>query len=101
MRGSVVMGRYRDIRHQSPFCIKTQVKGAFQDLFNGIQKSKSNLAMSYSNTGMITIEEVEQLAINTFKGQSIELLFTDHQHMTLGRQKDRHREVQECLLLIK
>lgn len=99
--GKVVKGRYRENRHQSPFCIKTQVQSAFSDLFNGVKKSDSNLVMSYSNTGMISIEEVEELALKIFDNRSIELLFTDHQHMTLGRQKDRHREVKECLLLVK
>ena len=99
--GKFVKGRYRENRHQSPFCIKTQVRQAFIDLFNGVKESCSNLVLSYSNTGMITIDEVGSLANEHFPGKSIELLFTDHQHMTLGRQKDRHREVEECLLLIK
>lgn len=99
--GQVVKGRYRENRHQSPFCIKTQVKDAFVRLFKGVEHSQSNLAMSYSNTGMITIEEMEALATEIFKGRTIELLFTDHQHMTLGRQNDRHRDVKECLLLVK
>ncbi|MDO9319119.1 MAG: DNA adenine methylase [Gammaproteobacteria bacterium] len=98
--GVVVKGRYREDRHQSPFCIKSQVTEAFCQLFKGVAKSKSNLAMSYSNTGMITIEEIEKLATAIFSGKKIEVLFTDHQHMTLGRLKDRHREVQECLLLV-
>lgn len=99
-KGHIVKGRYRDLRHQSPFCIKTKVKGAFVDLFNGVKNSNSNLAMSYSNTGMISIEEIEQLATNIFKNKKIELLTTDHKHMTLGRKNDRHREVKECLILV-
>lgn len=99
--GKVVKGRYRDDRHQSPFCIKTQVKGAFRDLFSGVVASQSNLAMSYSNTGMISIEEVQELANEYFADRKVEVLLTDHQHMTLGRLKDRHREVKECLLLVK
>lgn len=99
-KGKIVKGRYRDLRHQSPFCIKTKVKGAFIDLFNGVKNSNSNLAMSYSNTGMISIEEIEQLAANIFKNKKIELLTTNHKHMTLGRKNDRHREVKECLILV-
>ena len=99
--GKVVKGRYRVDRHQSPFCIKTQVKGAFRSLFQGVVDSKSNLAMSYSNSGMISIEEVHELAMEFFKNRRVEVLLTGHQHMTLGRLKDRHREVQECLLLVK
>ncbi len=99
--GKLVKGRYREDRHQSPFCIKTQVRGAFQDLFKGVADSGSSLAMSYSNTGMITIEELEALAGTYFKDRTVEVLLTDHQHMTLGRFQDRHRDVQECLLLVK
>jgi len=99
--GKVVKGRYRENRHQSPFCIRTQVKEAFRDLFEGVNQSQSNLVLSYSNTGMITIDEIGELADEYFPGKEMEILTTDHQHMTLGRQKDRHRDVEECLLLVK
>ena len=99
--GAFVKGRYRDDRHQSPFSIRSLVKQAFADLFSGVNKSGSNLVLSYSNTGMITIEEMGDLAREAFPVRKIEVLLTNHQHMTLGRQFDRHREVQECLLLVK
>lgn len=99
--GKVVKGRYREDRHQSPFCIKTQVVGAFRDLFEGVKKSGSSLVLSYSNTGMISIDELGQLAADYFPSQSTEILLTNHQHMTLGRQNDRHRDVEECLLLVR
>ena len=99
--GKIVKGRYRDNRHQSPFSINSQVRAAFKTMFEGVQKTGSNLAMSYSNTGMITLDELEEIAAQVFKGRSLELLFTDHQHMTMGRQKDRHRNVQECLVLVR
>ena len=99
-KGKVVKGRYRDDRHQSPFCIKTKVQNTFIDLFEGVNRSNSNLVMSYSNTGMISIEEIESIALEIFNNKKIELLTTDHKHMTLGRKNDRHRDVKECLLLI-
>lgn len=99
--GTVVKGRYREERHQSPFCIRSLVKSAFEDLFRGVKASGSNLVLSYSNTGMITIDELGGIASKEFGGRSIELLFTDYKHMTLGRQFDRHREVEECLMLVK
>ena len=99
--GEVVKGRYREDRHQSPFCIRSQVKGAFEELFRGVGQSGSNLVLSYSNTGMISIEELGELASKEFGHRSIELVFTDYKHMTLGRQFDRHREVEECLMLVK
>lgn len=96
----IVKGRYRNNRHQSPFCIKTKVQKAFEDLFKGVRQSDSNLVLSYSNTGMISIDEVAEIANAIFPDKSIELLTTDHLHMTLGRKNDRQREVQECLILI-
>lgn len=99
-REKVVKGRYRENRHQSPFCIKTKVKGAFQDMFEGIKNTRSNLVLSYSNTGMITIEELSDIATSIFGNRRIEILTTNHQHMTLGRREDRLREVQECLFLV-
>ncbi len=101
MKGTHVKGRYRETRHQSPFCIKSQVKQAFLDLFDGIKISKSNLVLSYSNTGMITIDEMHHLAKKVLAGRKIEVLLTDHTHMTLGRKHDRSREVTECLILVK
>jgi adenine-specific DNA-methyltransferase len=98
--GKMVKGRYREERHQSPFCIRTQVKQAFAALFAGVNESDSNLVLSYSNTGMISIEEIHELAKTYFQGRKIELLLTDHKHMTLGRQFDRHRNVEECLFLV-
>jgi adenine-specific DNA-methyltransferase len=101
INNKVVKGRYREVRHQSPFCIKTLVKEAFERLFDGINRSGANLVLSYSNTGMITVDEISELANLYFQGKSMDVLFIDHKHMTLGRQKDRHREVEECLILVK
>lgn len=97
----IVKGRYRAQRHQSPFSIKSKVNGAFEDLFQGVLNSESNLVLSYSNTGMITLDELGEIAGDIFQGKSIELLSMDYQHMTLGRQGIRHRDVKECLLLVK
>jgi adenine-specific DNA-methyltransferase len=100
-KGKIVKGRYRENRHQSPFCIKTQVEAAFTVMFEGVAKSDSNLVLSYSNTGMISLETLKRLALESFASRNIEILTTDHKHMTLGRKKDRHRDVKECLVLVK
>lgn len=98
--GSIVKGRYREGRHQSPFCIKSQVSGAFNDLFHGIKKSKSSLVLSYSNTGMISLDELYQIGKTVLPNKRIEIMTTDHQHMTMGRKEDRQRSVKESLLLL-
>ncbi len=101
IKGETVKGRYREGRHQSPFCIRTQVPEAFRTLFRGVSASGSNLVLSYSNTGMISLEDLGVIAAEEFKGRSIEVLSTDYKHMTLGRQFDRDRTVEECLMLVK
>ncbi|WP_216636602.1 DNA adenine methylase [Endozoicomonas ascidiicola] len=100
--GRIVKGRYRENRHQSPFCIKTQVGNAFERMFQGVRKSQSNLVLSYSKNGMIDIEKLEKLALEILgRKYELDLLSRDYKHMTLGRQGDRHRDVEECLLLAK
>lgn len=100
--GKIVKGRYRVERHQSPFCIKTKVKGAFADLFDGVKHSNSDLVLSYSNTGMIDIDALIDLA-KTHLGSNYEVsnLVLDHTHMTMGRSKDRSRQVKESLIIAK
>ena len=97
--GQIVKGRYREGRHQSPFCIRSQVAQAFTDLFVGVASSSSNLVLSYSNTGMIGRDDLLDLARHVMQGYSIEMLSADHKHMTMGRRADRDREVEEVLIL--
>lgn len=99
--GKVVKGRYREGRHQSPFCIRSTVADAFQKMFQGVNESRSALVLSYSNTGMISLSDLGELIAQEFRGRSIEVLSTDYKHMTLGRQFDRDRDVEECLLLVR
>ncbi|WP_180061896.1 MULTISPECIES: DNA adenine methylase [unclassified Acinetobacter] len=97
----IVKGRYREGRHQSPFCIKTKVETAFLDMFKRVETTNSQLALSYSNTGMISLETMMELASSVWDSSKIEILTIDHKHMTLGRQGTRYRDVKECLLLVK
>lgn len=100
--GQLVKGRYRENRHQSPFSIRTQVPDAFSRLFEGVRRTNSNLVLSYSNTGLYCLDDIQNLA-ESILGTSYELdvLTMQHTHMTMGRREDRTREVQEALLLAK
>lgn len=100
IRGAVVKGRYRDDRHQSPFCIASQVEGAFESMFAGVQAKDASLVLSYSKSGMISLEALVEIAASTFGADAVKVLTTDYRHMTLGRQFDRDRQVQECLVLV-
>lgn len=100
--GEIVKGRYRVDRHQSPFCIRTQVVGAFVDLFDGVGKSGSDLLLSYSNTGMIEIDELIELSVSTLgSGYRIWTENMDHSHKTMGRSGDFDRDIQESLIIAK
>ena len=50
---------------------------------------------------MISLEIMMEIACSVWDSSNIEILTTDHQHMTLGRQGTRYRDVKECLLLVK
>jgi len=100
--GEVVKGRYRSDRHQSPFCISTQVRSAFVGLFDGVKDSNSDLLLSYSNTGMIEIDELIELAYQELGSRYDVWVDTlDHDHMTMGRREDRTRQVEESLIVAR
>lgn len=101
-RGEVVKGRYRVNRHQSPFCIGTQVESAFLDLFDGVKDSQSQLVLSYSNTGMIELEHLLRCAQRVF-GSKYELWTDqiDYKHKTMGRRADDSRDVKEALIVAR
>ena len=98
--GSIVKGRYREERHQSPFCIRSQVEGAFVKLFSGVKDANANLALSYSNAAMISMDRLLEISKKLLKS-NYDVWFEDqdHHHMTMGRSNDRSREVKELILL--
>lgn len=92
--------RYRDDRHQSPFCKKGTVKTAFENLFKAVKKKNSHLALSYSDSGMITLKQIEELANTVFgKDYAYTLLEKDHIHSTMGRSDERQQDVTEYILI--
>ncbi|MDR6809751.1 adenine-specific DNA-methyltransferase [Dyadobacter sp. BE34] len=94
-------GRYRSDRHQSPFGQKTQVKEAFESLFYLTSAKRSNLILSYSNTGMISLTEIIGIAQSTMNGgYDVKHREVPHTHSTMGRNDDKNREVKEYLVTI-
>ena len=93
-------GRYRTDRHQSPFCKRTEVIGAFEVMFQKIRDKNSKLILSYSNTGMISLEKIMELAKSNFgEKYNIYTKEVDYIHSTMGRSKDKSREVKELLVI--
>lgn len=94
-------GRYRDDRHQSPFCKKTTVKQAFSSMFDGVALKKSHLALSYSDTGMIDLQTIMDISKNYLKNHTNEILTKDHVHSKMGRSDKRSQNVKEYIILFK
>ena len=73
---------YRAERHQSPFCIRTQVTGAFRGLFERAVELGSPLVLSYSPSAngtaarprprLVTIAEITELAGEYFSAVRVE-----------------------------
>jgi hypothetical protein len=65
-------GLYRPDRHQSPFCIRSEVPDAFTELFKGVRRHDAPLVLSYSpythgtvarpQPRLLTIPELVELA---------------------------------------
>lgn len=94
-------GRYRDDRHQSPFCKKTTVMKAFALLFEAVEHKKSHLVLSYSDTGMITLPEILKLGKHYLKNHSSYVLEKDHIHSKMGRSDIKNQDVTEYSIIFK
>lgn len=95
-------GRYRTDRHQSPFSIKTQAPAAFSRMFNLIRDKNSNLVLSYSDTGLISLDTIMEIAESSFGEQyTIELRNLAYRHSRMGRTGEKDVAVSEALILAK
>jgi adenine-specific DNA methylase len=71
-------GLYREQRHQSPFCIKSQSQAAFLQLFRLASQSSANLVVSYSpfETGahprLMQIDALVEMARQHYKSVELE-----------------------------
>jgi len=95
-------GRYRTDRHQSPFCKRTEVAGAFESMFQKIKIKNSKLVLSYSNSGMISLEKILTIIQDILGGEyEVYTKSIDYTHSTMGRLGDKSREVKEYLIVAK
>ena len=95
-------GRYRTDRHQSPFCQRMEVRQAFVTMFKKINLKKSQLVLSYSNTGMIRLDEIVELANENFDiNYKIEIKSMPYKHSTMGRSGEKNKIVEEYLIIAK
>lgn len=95
-------GRYRGDRHQSPFSQKSNAVAAFKELYQGVLDSKSQLLLSYSGSGVVSIDKIISLAKEYFNnGYVVEVKEVDHKHSTMGRFEDQTRDVIEYLIIAR
>jgi adenine-specific DNA-methyltransferase len=88
--GEVSRGLYRNDRHQSPFCIKSQAPSAFNSMFEAVARLQVPLLCSYSpyvkngHPRLMTIDQIISLARNHFR--KVELRSVEHiAHSRLNR----------------
>lgn len=95
-------GRYRSDRHQSPFSKKSETMKAFEILFSKIKEKKSDIILSYSKSGVITLEDILIIAEITL-GINYQISYKgiDYKHSTMGRKFDKNIDVTELLIVAK
>lgn len=95
-------GRYRENRHQSPFCKRTEVHGAFRKMFKRIRDRNSHLILSYSDNGMISIEEIQSIGEEVF-GDAYECHVRSqmYSHSKMGRADENRINVNELIITYK
>ena len=92
-------GRYREDRYQSPFDQKRKVVDAFVKLFKAIKAQRCHLLLSYSDNGMLTVEELRALAKQNLGAEYQEDFYSrDYQHMKMGRNDEYIMDVHELLI---
>ena len=75
IQGALSRGLYRESRHQSPFCIKSQVQAAFSAMFAGATTAGASLVLSYSpfdrdssaRPRLMGINDIVQLAAQFYR----------------------------------
>ncbi|EQC44459.1 DNA adenine methylase [Bacteriovorax sp. DB6_IX] len=89
-------GRYRTDRHQSPFCQKQNVAKAFEYLYDAASKNRKKVILSYADTAMISLAELEEIA--TDKGLTFDAREIDYDHSTMGREGHKSNQIKEYLV---
>ena len=106
-KGGVSRAIYRNDRHQSPFCIKSEVSGAFEQLFKYAREAQTSLVLSYSSYDkdsgatprLLSIDEIINLAENYYK--KVEIISPGKfMHSRFNRQDNNYEINREAETLI-
>ena len=91
----IMRGLYREDRYQSPFCIPSQVRAAFAELFGAAAARSSNLILSYSPSSpdaagrprLLSVTELQELALDHYSVVTI-VPASDHAHRKLNAHRN-------------
>ena len=84
-------GLYRKDRYTSNFSLRSTVKKEFTDMLVTLSKLNKKVVLSYSNKGILTIEELEYIFMKNFK--HVKLKQIPYNHSTQGKGSINIREV--------
>ena len=71
-------------------------------MFSAVKSKNAHLALSYSDTGIITLEQIISIGNRTFGDEYItRVLEKDYMHSTMGRSDVKQQVVKEYVLLFK
>ncbi len=87
---------YRDDRVSSNFCYKKHVADEFEFIISECKKNNSSLVISYSNKGVISVEDLEKIAKKYYSIVEVKLLDFNHSSQGNGTIK-----IQEVLIILK
>lgn len=83
--------KYRDDRVQSAFCYKKTVANEFEKIIKYVSQRKAKLVISYSNHGVISIEELVAIAKEYYS--NVELKEVDFAHSSQGKGTIKIKEI--------
>ena len=74
--------KYREDRVMSDFCYKKSVAQEFENIISFAKNNNSSLIISYSNHGVIKVEEIEKIAKKYYK--NIDVKYMSYEHSSQG-----------------
>lgn len=83
--------KYRKDRSKSNFCYKNKVYNEFEYIISYCKCKKANLIISYSNNGMLSIDEIVELSKKYYKDVKIKNI--DYNHSMQGKGLIKTQEV--------
>lgn len=83
--------KYRNDRFQSEFCYKGRVENEFNYIFEYCHSTSTNLLVSYSNKGLVSVDRLQELASKYFKIVNLQTI--DYKHSTQGKGSNKLKEI--------